>query len=82
MLLIDSHPVMPTNAAVRAAIDTLAANLGKTGVKVQRESALLPDFTVASRLYMRILLSLLASTFPRISLPARALPRRNCRPRT
>ncbi|WP_213739526.1 amidase [Bradyrhizobium sp. dw_411] len=64
VLLIDSHPVMPTNAAVRAAIDTLAANLGKTGVKVQRESALLPDFTVTSRLYMRILLSLLASTFP------------------
>jgi amidase len=63
VLLIDSHPVMPTNAAVRAAINTLAANLGKAGVKVERESPLLPDFTVTSRLYMRILLSLLASTF-------------------
>jgi amidase len=63
VLLIDSHPVMPTNAAVRAAINTLAANLGKAGVKVERESPLLPDFTVTSRLYMRILLSLLTSTF-------------------
>ena len=63
VLLIDSHPVMPTNAAVRAAIDTLAANLTKAGVTVERESALLPDFTVTSRLYMRILLSLLALTF-------------------
>jgi amidase len=63
VLLIDSHPVLPTNAAVRAAIDTLAANLGKAGVKVARESPLLPDFAVSSRLYMRILISLLAASF-------------------
>ena len=63
VLLIDSHPVMPTNAAVRVAIDTLAANLGKAGVKVERESALLPDFAASSRLYMRILTSLLAISF-------------------
>jgi len=63
VLLIDSHPVMPTNAAVRTAIDTLAANLGKAGVKVERESPLLPDFAASSRLYMRILMSLLAASF-------------------
>jgi amidase len=63
VLLIDSHPVMPTNAAVRAAIDTLAANLGKAGVKVARESPLLPNFGISSRLYMRILMSLLAAAF-------------------
>jgi amidase len=63
VLLIDSHPMMPTNAAVRAAIDTLAANLGKADVKVERESPLLPDFAVSSRLYMRILTSLLAASF-------------------
>jgi amidase len=63
VLLIDSHPVLPTNAAVRAAIDTLATNLGKAGVKVERESPLLPDFAVSSRLYMRILISLLAASF-------------------
>jgi amidase len=54
---------MPTNAVVRAAIDRLAANLGKAGVKVERESPLLPDFAASSRLYMRMLLSFLAVGF-------------------
>jgi len=55
--------VIPTNAAVRTAIETLAANLGKAGVKLERESPLLPNFGLFSRLYMRILLSLLAVSF-------------------
>jgi amidase len=63
VLMIDSHPVLPTDAAVRAAIDTLATNLGKAGVTVERESPLLPDFAVSSRLYMRLLMSLLAASF-------------------
>jgi len=33
VLVINTDPVMPTNAVVRAAIDKLAANLGKAGVK-------------------------------------------------
>ena len=63
VLLIDSHPVLPTNAAVRAAIDTFATNLDRAGVRVERESPLLPDFAVSSRLYMRLLISLLAASF-------------------
>jgi amidase len=63
VLLIDSHPVLPTNTAVRTAIDKLAANLVKAGAKVERESPLLPDFAVSSRLYMRILISLLSASF-------------------
>src|ERR1700675_4029033 len=57
VLVIDTDPVMPTNAVVRAAIDRLAANLGKAGVKIDRESPLLPDFAASSRLYMRMLMS-------------------------
>jgi amidase len=73
VLLIDSDPVLPTNAAVRAAIETLAANLGKAGVKVERASPLLPDFAASSRLYMRILISVLASSFaPEIYAGAKA----------
>jgi amidase len=64
VLLIDTDPVLPTNAEVRAAIDKLAANLGKAGVKVERESPLLPDFAASSRLFMRMLLSFLAIGFP------------------
>jgi amidase len=64
VLLIDTDPVLPTNAEVRAAIDRLAINLGKAGVKIERESRMLPDFAASSRLYMRMLLSLLAISFP------------------
>ncbi len=50
VLVIDTDPVLPTNAAVRAAIDRLAANLGKADVKIERQSPLLPDFAASSRL--------------------------------
>jgi amidase len=63
VLLIDTDPMMPTNSEVRAAIDRLAANLNKAGVKVERESPLLPDFAASSRLFMRMLLSFLAVGF-------------------
>jgi amidase len=63
VLLIDTDPVMPTNAVVRAAINKFAGNLGKAGVKVERESRLLPDFAASSRLYMRMLLSFVAVGF-------------------
>lgn len=64
VLVIDTDPVMPTDSVVRGTIDRLAANLGKAGVKVARESPLLPDFAASSRLYMRMLMSFLAASFP------------------
>jgi len=73
VLLIDSDPVMPTNAVVRAAIDRLAAGLGKAGVRVERESPLLPDFAASSRLFMRMLLSFVAVGFlPEVYAGAKA----------
>ncbi len=64
VLLIDTDPVMPTDKSVRGAIEKLAANLGRAGVTVSRESPLLPDFAASSRLYMRMLMSFLAASFP------------------
>jgi len=64
VLLIDSDPVMPTSNTVRAAIEKLAAHLGKAGLTVTRESPLLPDFAASSRLYMRMLTSFLAVGLP------------------
>jgi len=64
VLVIDTHALMPTAASVRGAIETLAVRLAKSGAKVARESALLPDFTAAARLYMRMLLSFLTASFP------------------
>jgi amidase len=64
ILLIDTDPVLPTDKDVRGSIEKLALSLAKAGVKVTRQSPLLPDFAASSRLYMRILLSLLGATFP------------------
>ena len=63
VLLIDTNPVLPTDATVRAAIEQLGANLAKAGVAVERSSPLLPDFVGSTRLYMRMLLSFLAVSF-------------------
>jgi amidase len=56
----------PGKATVgRGSIEKLAVNLGKAGVKVERQSKLLPDFVASSRLYMRMLMSFLAASFLR-----------------
>lgn len=64
VLVLDTHPLLPTDSSVRSAIGTLADNLGKSGVAVERESGLMPDLAGSARLYMRILLSFLAASFP------------------
>jgi amidase len=64
ILLIDSDPLLPTDKDVRGAIEKLADNLGKAGVTVTRQSPLLPDFAATSRLYMRMLMSVLSANFP------------------
>jgi amidase len=63
VLLIDTDPVMPTDKVVRGTLDTLAVNLGKAGVKLERHSPLLPDFGASTRLYMRMLMSFLSASF-------------------
>jgi amidase len=63
VLIIESHPLLPPNKEIRAAIETLASNLAKAGVTIARESALLPDFAESSRLYMRRLMSFLGTFF-------------------
>ena len=63
VLLIDTDPLMPTDKVIRGTLDKLAANLAKAGVKVDRSSPLLPDFAASTRLYMRMLMSFLSTTF-------------------
>jgi amidase len=55
VLVIDSHPLMPTDGAVRGAINDLAKQLAKAAVKVARSSDLLPDLAGSARTYMRLL---------------------------
>jgi amidase len=72
VLLIDSDPLLPSDVAVRGAIEKLAGNLATAGVAVKRSSPLLPDFAASTRLYMRMLLSFLAASFqPEIYAAAR-----------
>ena len=63
VLVLDSHPLLPVAAEVRAAVDTLARNLAGKGVSVARETPLLPDLAATTRLYMRMLMSFLVGSF-------------------
>ena len=55
VLVVDSHPLMPTGHDVRGAIDRLAERLARAGAKVSRADALLPDLKASAHLYMRLL---------------------------
>jgi len=64
VLVIDTDPVMPPDSTIRGTIEKLAAGLAKAGTRIERSSPLLPDFADSSRLYMRMLMSFLAATYP------------------
>ena len=55
ILVIDTHPLMPTGEAVRSAIGRLAGRLERSGAQVARSSTLLPDLAESARLYMKLL---------------------------
>ncbi len=64
LLVLDTHPLLPTAASVRTAIDRLAAQLAQSGAKVARQSALLPDLADSARLYMRLLYAVMTVALP------------------
>ena len=47
VLVLDDHPLLPTAASVRGAVERLADRLVRTGAKVARSSPLLPDMATA-----------------------------------
>lgn len=57
VLIIDTNPFLPTSASVRGALDRLSDRLVKAGVKVVRETPLLPDPAESRRAYMLLLYS-------------------------
>jgi amidase len=64
VLVIDTHPLIPTAASVRSHIDEFASRIAQAGASVTRNSSLLPDQTEAARLYMRLLMSSLSASLP------------------
>jgi len=55
ILVVDTHPLMPTGNAVRSAIGRLAERLERSGARVARSSTSLPDLADSARLYMKLL---------------------------
>ena len=64
VLIVDTHPLIPTSTDIRTAIDRLASDVATAGARVERHSAMLPDQVEAARLYMRLLLASIAAAYP------------------
>ncbi|MFC9438644.1 amidase [Nocardia sp. NPDC057030] len=64
VLVLEDHRLIPTSSAVRAGVRRVAEALAEEGVRVERDSALLPDLTEAARLYFLLMLSNAAATLP------------------
>jgi amidase len=64
ILIIDTHPLIPTASNVQSALERVATALTKLGAKVVHRSPLLPDLADAGRLYTRLLSSTFGAYLP------------------
>jgi amidase len=64
VLVLDTHPLIPSSQQTRAAIHLLAERLSAAGATVERHNALLPDLVDGARIYMRLLLASVAAGYP------------------
>ena len=78
ILVIDAHPLCPTAASVRAALNGVAERLGQLGCTILRQSATLPDLAETGRIYRELLTATFAADLPpeareRVEAAAKAL---------
>jgi amidase len=64
VLVLDTHPLLPSDTQVAGAIDRFAARLAAAGAAVARTSPLLPDLAEGARLGTRLLFSVFAAAWP------------------
>jgi len=64
VLVIAEHPLLPTSAAVGAALDRLSNGLVAAGANVRRETPLLPDLGASAKLYVKLLNAFLSAGMP------------------
>ena len=64
LLVLDHHPLSPTDASVAGALDTLARGLERAGAKVARRSDLLPDLDAGARIFIALLSAAMAARVP------------------
>lgn len=78
VLVIDEHPLCPTEAGVRSALNGLVDRLAKTGCTIVRSTPNMPDLARTSRIYNELLvavysLDLSAQDRARVDAAARVL---------
>lgn len=64
VLIVDRHPQVPTDAAVRDAIEALALQLEQAGCRVARSSPLLPSLEMIGSTYLRLVMAFMGGTLP------------------
>lgn len=64
ILLLDEHPLVPTDATVRDALARLAEKLGKAGANVTRADNRIPDLVASARTYIPLLLAEMTARMP------------------
>lgn len=55
MVVVDTHPLIPADDAVRAAMNRLSQRLAHAGVRIAGVSQAPPDLAESARIYMRLL---------------------------
>lgn len=64
VLVIDTHPLLPTSNVARDALASLSDRLAKAGAWVAREAAILPDPAESARIYARLLVAFTSQGMP------------------
>lgn len=64
ILVLDGHPLVPTDAAVRDAIEALVGKLEQAGCRIGRSSALLPDLELIGSTYQRLVMAFMGAVMP------------------
>ncbi|WP_328610043.1 amidase [Amycolatopsis sp. NBC_00345] len=64
VLVVDSHPLVPTAAVIREGFDRITRGLEKAGAAVTRHSELLPDLALTAMTYLTLLASRFGADMP------------------
>ncbi|MBV9079469.1 MAG: amidase [Methylobacteriaceae bacterium] len=63
-LLLDSHPLCPTDSRIAAALHSLADDLGRAGCTVLRKHPAMPNLAVTTRVYAELLMAIFSADPP------------------
>ena len=64
VLVVNHHPLLPTESAIHSALDSVSDRLQKAGCRLGRASPLLPDLAQIGKVYLELLMSHRSSEMP------------------